>query len=57
MPNGTKTIWSGDTETETPKKNEALASLLQGPWDDLDITQIVRFDTADKQGWQATYNP
>ena len=50
------TIFSPDSESTNAGKNNKLAALLAGPWNDLAIVSIARIEDGSMNGWQATYN-
>lgn len=48
-------IFSSDAYETAENKNNALAALLEGPWNPLEIVKIERVEKETTRGWRATY--
>ena len=50
-----QTVFSPDSESETGEKNNKLAALLTGSWNEYSILRVKRIEDGEASGWQATY--
>lgn len=50
-----KEIFSSDACETAEDKNNALAVLLEGAWNPLEIVKIERVEKGTTRGWRATY--